>query len=189
MGIDKTNVRFVFHNSFPKTIDGYYQGTLGRTGRAGRDGLKSTCILFYLYADKMRWLKLIEENQQSSSEMKDNHKNNLNKMINYCENLFDCRRAIQLNHFEEFFLKCSAEHIACDNCRQDKNRFKKQNVTEAAKIVVEAVRELNDAKYNITIVKLVRILFGLKVKTNSTNQDFSRLKCFGYFEQKLLDID
>ncbi|KZV77469.1 ATP-dependent DNA helicase [Peniophora sp. CONT] len=47
MGIDKADIRQVVHLFMPKTIEGYSQ----EVGRAGRDGLLSTCLLFLSAAD------------------------------------------------------------------------------------------------------------------------------------------
>ena len=56
MGIDRTDVRYVVHAALPKGMEQYSQ----ETGRAGRDGLPSECVLFYSGTDYFSWKSLLE---------------------------------------------------------------------------------------------------------------------------------
>lgn len=72
-------------------------------------------------------------------EAKQVHISNLKTIANYCENLTDCRRALQLNYFAEHFTKeqCLENHgTACDNCLK-RDQFKVSNEPAPQALLVQ----------------------------------------------------
>ncbi len=135
MGIDKPDVRFIFHHTIPKSLEGYYQ----ETGRAGRDAVISGCYLYYGYQDTKALNHMIEEGE-GNPEQKARQRQMLKDVVQFCENKSDCRRVQVLRYFSEHFRAedCKAR---CDNCMSN-SVFESQDFTDSASSVIRLVEQM-----------------------------------------------
>jgi ATP-dependent DNA helicase RecQ len=106
MGIDVSNIRFVIHRDMPRSLESYAQ----EIGRAGRDGAKSDCILFYAWPDVLA-------HDRFGAEVKDEKLQRLRqeqarRMYRFAETLV-CRHKALAGYFGESMACCTE---ACDVC-------------------------------------------------------------------------
>jgi ATP-dependent DNA helicase RecQ len=143
MGIDRSNVRCIIHTSLPKSVEQYQQ----ETGRAGRDGLEAECVLFYSYADVVRWEHLLSLNaHEVEPEVQEAQHALLEDMQRFC-GAVDCRHRMLARYFGQTYSKVDCG--ACDVCLGEVDTF--PDSTETAQKILSGVYRLGQ-RYGVNYV-------------------------------------
>ena len=162
MGIDKADVRYVFHTDLPGSIEAYYQ----EIGRAGRDGAPAEAHMLYGLAD-IRMRRQFIEDEDAGAERKRREHKRLDALLGYCE-APACRRIALLDYFGETIEACGN----CDVCVDPAERV---DGTEDARKILSAVFRSGE---RFGAAHVIDILRGTETE-KITRAGHSRLPTFG----------
>ncbi|KAE8538337.1 hypothetical protein D1P53_005682 [Cryptococcus gattii VGV] len=168
LGIDKGDVRYVIHHSMSKSLEGYYQ----ETGRAGRDGKDSDCVLFYRGQDATRLAGLIYTDVDGTGK--------LHEMLKFAQDLRTCRKVAFAKYFS------ASAHLStaswdnptslsssdsaststspcgiCDNCLRPASSISTRDVTLESWKILRIAQEVVKQSGRVTLPNLASLVRGL----------------------------
>lgn len=173
MGIDKSNVRYVIHYNMPENIEAYYQ----EAGRAGRDSLKSTCILLFSAGDVQLRKFLIDKSEVLEEELKKFRYEKLNKMTQYCH-VTTCLRKYILEYFGDDNIE-----DRCDNCSNCNDDIIKEDITIEAQKILSCVIRMKE-RFGTKLI--AEVLKGSKNK-RVLSMEFNKLSTYGLMPNYKID--
>jgi ATP-dependent DNA helicase RecQ len=176
MGIDKSNVRYVIHHNMPKNMEAYYQ----EAGRAGRDGLKSECILLFNSSDVQTQKYFIDESNLPA-DRKSNEYQKLQRMVDYCHTS-TCLRKCILEYFGDIDLRED-----CNNCSVCCDEKELRDITLETQKILSCVYR---AKERYGKIMIIDILKGSKNKKLLENRldELSTYGIMSSYDKKLLNL-
>lgn len=162
MGIDKPDVRYVFHTDLPGSVEAYYQ----EIGRAGRDGKPAEAHMLFGAGDiRMRRQFIDQEDSDDDRKWRENRR--LDALVNYADAL-SCRRQALLSYFGD-------TSGPCGNCDICENPTELEDGTEDALLVFDVILETREIYGQAHIIDVLRGARTDKV----TKARHDQLDCFG----------
>jgi ATP-dependent DNA helicase RecQ len=142
MGIDKSDVRYVFHTDMPGSMEAYYQ----EIGRAGRDGLPAEAHMLFGPGD-MRLRRQFVEDEFEDPERQRQELTRLEALIAYAD-ATGCRRQTLLRYFGDTTEPCGR----CDRCE---NPVDLVDGSEDADLVIGVIRDTRERYGQVHIVDIL----------------------------------
>lgn len=127
MGIDKSNIRYVFHMSLPKTVENYYQ----EIGRAGRDGDHADVVMLFGAQDIIQQKRFVEMNEDETYKA---HLMQKLAAVHRYAAAETCRHQQLAEYFGDVIAPCKTH---CDNCLEPD--YERRDITTEAQMLLSCI--------------------------------------------------